>query len=138
MNIRIVLLTVTLAFLATGCVPGAEQTVSPPEGTYTPARFEVVAEGVTGPVDGAMVTPDFFAVSQTRPLLGRFLTTEEFTAPSPVAVISHRYWVERFRSNPAAIGSQVQVDGRQTTIVGVAPPHFQTRKDTLLWIPKRI
>lgn len=99
----------------------------------------MVAEGVSETVDGARVKPDFFRSTGVQPLLGRFLVDDEFaSATSSVAVISHKYWVERFRSNPAILGTQVKLDGQPTTIVGVAPPQFQTKEPSVVWVPQRI
>ena len=43
---------------------------------------------------------------------------------SPVVVLSHRIWADRFGSNPSVVGSTIRLNGHPFTIVGVAPPRF--------------
>src|SRR6266508_1362651 len=58
-------------------------------------------------------------------ILGRTLTQEDNQpAAEPVAVISHRYWQNRFGSDPGVIGKTIQVNKVPTTIIGVTPPGF--------------
>jgi hypothetical protein len=136
MNRKQSLSAVILAILWSGCADRA-RVIHPAKETYASTRFTVVIEGASETVEGAVVTRDFFgAAGGVQPMLGRVLLGEEFERGAPVAVISHRYWVERFQSNPRVIGSQVNVHGRPATIVGVAPPRFQTEPPSMLWIPK--
>jgi hypothetical protein len=111
--------------------------IGAPDGSYVPRAFTVAISGTTEVVDGAVVTPPFFAAEEVKPLLGRFFIDGDYTSgPKGVAVLSHRYWVERFQSAPTVIGSVVEVDGRALIIVGVAPPAFQPDRGGSLWIPK--
>src|SRR6185369_266864 len=60
----------------------------------------------------------------------RFITyTDDNSASTPVAVISHRYWQKRFGGNAAVIGKQVNLNNVAFTIVGVAPPDFEGAMD---------
>jgi hypothetical protein len=126
---------VMLAILWSGCAE-RPRVVRPPRDTYAPTKLTVVIEGTSETVEGAVVTRDFFSAAGVQPLLGRFLVGEEFDRGASVSVISHRYWVERFQSNPKAIGTQLNVNGRPATIVGVAPPPLETEPPTMLWIAK--
>ena len=52
---------------------------------------------------------------------------DDVLAPeTPAAVISDRFWRRRFGGSPAAIGKTVTLRDRVFTIVGVAPPGFQS------------
>jgi putative ABC transport system permease protein len=74
----------------------------------------------------AYVTPGFFALMGTQPLLGRtFLADEERPGATPVAVLAYDYFVKEFRGDPATIGKLVDVDSVPTTIVGVMPHAFE-------------
>ena len=44
--------------------------------------------------------------------------------PHPVAVLSYVFWQRRFASDPAMVGSTVQLNGHAFTVVGVASPDF--------------
>src|SRR5689334_9060624 len=73
----------------------------------------------------AYVTPGFFNLMGTRPLLGRtFLPDEERIGGPRVAVISYQYFDEQFGGDPSVIGKIVRVDSVPTTIVGVMSHAF--------------
>ena len=67
-----------------------------------------------------------FAVLRQQPQLGRLLGPEDdvVSAPRAVAVISDSYWSRRFGRSPAAVGSNLVVNGTPLTIVGVTAPAF--------------
>src|SRR5262249_34533583 len=55
----------------------------------------------------------------------RLLTPDDDRAnATPVAVISHGYWMRRFGGDPNIVGKVVQIVGTQVTVIGVAPPEF--------------
>jgi predicted permease len=58
-------------------------------------------------------------------ILGRTFTEDDdrVSAP-PVAVISYRYWENRFGHDPAVLGKAIQINRVPTAIVGVTPPAF--------------
>jgi predicted permease len=72
-----------------------------------------------------LVSANFFDVLGVRPELGRALLLED-DAPgaSPVAVLAHHFWRDRFGADASAIGRVMSVNGQPTTVVGVAPPAF--------------
>src|SRR5581483_11903162 len=54
------------------------------------------------------------------------------------AVLSHDYWLRRFRGDPSVVGKSFLIDGVATTVVGVAAPRFQGElvgQPTDLWLP---
>jgi len=130
-----VLMAVVLA-VACGCEtpPTYKQ---PPVGSYaTGARQLKIGEAVTS-VEGATVTLDFFSAAGALPLLGRFFVDgDQASSAQPVVVLSHDLWTERFASSPSIIGQNVELDGRHTIVVGVAPRGFEVPEGTLLWTLK--
>ena len=134
MKAGVVVLIIALA----GCAGPPK--LAAPRDSYTPGSFKVTIDGADETVQGSTVTAPFFAAEQVQPLLGRFfIANAEYQPQLPglnVAVLSHRYWVERFKSAPTVIGSKVVVDGRPRVIVGVAPPTFDPEGAGLIWIPK--
>src|SRR4051812_23117958 len=59
----------------------------------------------------AYVTPGFFALMGTKPLLGRsFLPEEEQSGGARVAVLSYDYFLKQFGGDPAAVGKVIDVD----------------------------
>jgi predicted permease len=71
------------------------------------------------------VSGGYFAGLGVQTMLGRTITDEDDAATAPpVAVLSHRYWQERFGGDPAAIGKQITLNRSSFTVIGVTPPGF--------------
>ncbi|HEV2195597.1 MAG TPA: ABC transporter permease [Candidatus Acidoferrum sp.] len=66
------------------------------------------------------VSVNYFSVLGVTPVLGRSFTNLEETSNQPTAIISYGL----FAGNPEIVGKQVWFNGRDTLIVGVAPPEF--------------
>jgi predicted permease len=82
-------------------------------------------EPTTG--EGVYVTGHYFRTLAVQPALGRLILPDdnEPGKDNLVAVLGHRFWVDRFGGAPAVIGQGVKVNGRTHTIVGVAPEGFE-------------
>lgn len=87
-----------------------------------------------------IVTGDYFGVLGARLPLGRSFTPEE-TVPGraeQVTVISHALWEERFGSDPGVLGTSLRLNGRDFTVIGVAPEGLLGRLLRLkvdVWVP---
>ena len=85
------------------------------------------------------VSESYFSLLGAAPLAGRFFTAEE-TRPNanlPVAVASYALW-QRLGGHPDFVGSQVQVNDRQCTVIGIAPAAFCGVTATIgpeIWLP---
>jgi hypothetical protein len=75
-------------------------------------------------VMGGSVTPNFFDVLQVEPAMGRRWTAEEDAAKSAEVVISYSLWQRRFGGDPAIVGRNVLMDGKNTKVIGVMPRNF--------------
>src|SRR5215212_1689037 len=98
------------------------------------------AERHAEPVWGILASANYFDVLRVRPALGRgFLAGEDSAAGrEPVVVISHALWRRRFDADPAVLGRRLWANGRELTVVGVAPPDFTGTISGLafdLWVP---
>ncbi len=91
-------------------------------------RLHSVQDGQPAELRGLYVNGEFFDVLGTPAWLGRTLTRRDDQRgggqDGPVAVISYRYWQQRFGGSPSAIGSTIALDRVPFTIVGVTPPDF--------------
>ena len=68
---------------------------------------------------------NYYKVLGVPPLIGRTLTDDDDKASaSPVAIISYRYWQQRFGGAVDVIGSQVNLNNIAFTIVGITPQGF--------------
>jgi predicted permease len=90
-------------------------------------------------VYGRTVSANFFDVLQVRPAMGRFFRSDEDIVADarPVAVLSHRFWRDRFRSDTGVLDRTVSLNGVTFTVIGVAEARFEntTFVGTDLWIP---
>jgi len=93
---------------------------------YTMLPLDVTAGGEAERVHGLLISSNYFDVMGARPARGRFLLPEEDRAgAAPAAVISYALWRNRMGAAPDAVGKQIALNGRQFTIVGVAPEGFK-------------
>ena len=107
---------------------------------YSTAPLNVVADGDSREVEGAVVSANYFSMLGIRPLLGRFFLPEEDAVPgrNPVAVIGFGLWQRRFRGDPSILGKQIRVNGTLFEVIGVAPEDFHGVLVGLpneMWIP---
>src|SRR4051812_6192749 len=77
-------------------------------------------------IAGAVVTPSLFPLLGVEPIKGRVFNESEFGEGNDgVVMISERLWRRRFNSNPELVGSQVPVNGKSHTVVGIMPAKFE-------------
>jgi macrolide transport system ATP-binding/permease protein len=77
-----------------------------------------------GSVRSALVSCNIFdTLRPGRPLLGRYLTSEECATPlePAVAVLSESAWRTRFDADPSVIGRVIQLNRQPFTVIGIAP-----------------
>src|SRR5690349_21367836 len=107
------------------------------------AAYDTVTVNWTGiekpeQVDAAQVTPSFFRVMGTQPLMGRYFAPEEqgVKAP-PVVVLSYAFWRSRMGSDRSVLGKTITLDRMPNTIIGVMPQGFDYPKvaNTPIWRP---
>jgi putative ABC transport system permease protein len=79
----------------------------------------------------------FFPALGVQPITGRFFVPEEARVGSDLVIIlSHQLWQNRFGGDPAIVGKQATISGRQRTIVGVMPPGFHFLDNQVkAWMP---
>ncbi len=89
-------------------------------------------------VQAAIVTPDFFRVFRAEPVLGRALNDREDLPNGPLGVVvSWAFWQQRLGGDRSAVGHTLQLNGREHTIVGVAPRGFDYPSHARLWLAVR-
>jgi len=123
--------------------PGADYYSASDQGRL----FEAVAaydtytenwNGVEKPeqLDAAQVTPSFFRVMGTRPLMGRYLAAGEEGQKAPdVVVVSYAFWRTRLGADPNVVGSTLTLDRLPNTIIGVMPQGYDFPRATQIWRP---
>lgn len=83
----------------------------------------VMTDDVTEMLRADYVSDNFFSVLEVSPAQGRAFESDG-ERKDPTAVISYGLWQRRFGGNADAIGKVVRFNGRNVTIVGVAPQWF--------------
>lgn len=78
------------------------------------------------PIDGAMVSGDYFSVLGVDAAVGRTFTAEEDRTPGshPVVMLGYALWQRRWAGDAGIAGKQITLNGRVYTVVGVTPPGF--------------
>ena len=99
----------------------------------------LTGRGEPAEVTTAGVTPELFALLETRPLLGRgFLPEDGKQGAQPVVILGEAVWRERFNADLNVVGSPISLDHRSYTVIGVMPADpnaiFSPRR-IQFWIP---
>jgi predicted permease len=90
-------------------------------------------------VFAGVVTSNYFRALRVQPAAGRVFDAgdvEQVNA-SPVAVLSHEFWMRRFAGDPGVVGRAVRINNVPLTIVGVSAREFRGLSVVApdLWLP---
>jgi putative ABC transport system permease protein len=103
-------------------------------GGYTTDGFVLMANDELPILDGALVTPNIFAILGVQPLLGRvFLEEEGRPGRDNVVVISERAWKRYFGARAEIVGSTIDLSRKLYTVIGIMPDGFWRERD--VWKP---
>jgi putative ABC transport system permease protein len=91
-------------------------------------------------VEAAAVSASLFRLLGARPAAGREFTADEDRAvPSRVALLGHDLWVDRFGSDPAIVGRNIQLNDVSFLVAGVMPASFHfPDADVQIWMPLQL
>lgn len=100
----------------------AKQTVFQSFAAHTGTSVSMIIGGTPRQVTGVLTSSDLHQVLGIEPILGRgLLPQDEAPGAPPVIVIGPALWRTEFGGRAEVVGTQVRVDGADTTIVGVLP-----------------
>ena len=110
--------------------------------SFNLALVGIGQKGDTRRAFSAIVTSNYFSVLGVPLARGRaFLPEEEIPGRNtPVAIASYSYW-QKHGFDPNALGSQVFINGRAFTIVGITPKGFVGTMQILspeVWLPMSV
>src|SRR5207249_3832910 len=110
--------------------------------SFNLALVGIGQKGDTRRAFSAIVTSNYFSVLGVPLARGRAFLPEEETPGHnmPVAIVSYRYW-QKQDLDPRVLGSQVLIDGRSFTIVGITPKRFTGTMQILspeVWLPMSV
>src|SRR5438270_269618 len=114
-------------------------------GTFVFVTIALIGLGQKGDTRrafSAIVTSNYFSVLGVPLARGRAFLPEEETLGdnAPVAIVSYSYW-QKHDLDPGLLGSQVIINGRPFTIVGIAPKGFVGTMQILspeVWLPMSV
>ncbi len=97
-------------------------------------------KGLPKAVGARYVSGNYFSTLGVPMLRGRAITpADDHEGAAPVAVISYRFWRQRFALDPSLIGSTVMMNGKGVVIAGVTRPGFYGEKlssdPPSFWVP---
>ena len=105
-----------------------------------PFDVSLAAAGRTERAAGELVTGNYFQVLGVSPANGRTLSPSDDAAPgaTPVAVLSHGYWLRRFGGDASVVDRTIVVNGSNLRVVGIAAAGFsgiQPGRSADLFVP---
>ena len=90
------------------------------------AFVQTDVDGGVEPIPAELVSGNFFPMLGVDAALGRTLLPEDDVSPGahPVAMLGYGYWENRYARDPGVVGQDIRLNGRNYTIVGVAPREY--------------
>ncbi len=107
-------------------------------GALTPFTVEATLTGDGEPerLGLRFVSPGFFRLLGTPPVLGReFRTDEGEPGAEPTVLLGYSIWQRRYAGDPDILGATLDIDGSPATVVGILPAGFSFFGTADLWAP---
>ncbi len=103
---------------------------------YTDNNFNLIGNGEPERISCAQVTASLFPTLGVQPILGRtFLPEEDRRGNNQVAVVSEGFWQRHYGREASLVGSTIQLDDKNYTVVGIMPSSFRFPGDFEIWLP---
>ena len=91
----------------------------------SPGNLSLKTGGEKIPATSIDVIANFFNVLEVRPAMGRlFNEADGRDGAPPVIVLSNAWWKRQFNADPNIVGKAFDINGKQTTVIGVLPATF--------------
>ena len=91
----------------------------------SPGNLALSLGGPPVPATSIDVIANFFQVLGVQPALGRTFRPEDANnGAAPVIIISDAWWRRQFNADPNIVGKAFDMNGTQTTVIGVLPKTF--------------
>lgn len=105
--------------------------------SYVEQPANLVGVGLPERLDGALVTPDLFAVLGAHAALGRVFDGNDSQDTTERAIIlSNPTWRRLFGGETSVLGRPITMDGESFVVIGVMPAEFYfPTRDTEFWVP---
>lgn len=91
----------------------------------TADNLRLTGHGETVPATGIDVINNFFQVLGVRAEMGRVFTPDDArNGAPPVVLLTNAWWRRQFAGDRAIVGKTIDMNGQQTTVIGVLPASF--------------
>jgi predicted permease len=105
-------------------------------GAFRTEEYNLTGAGEPVRLHGHMVSADFLPALGINPILGRNILGEEDQAGgAPVVVLGDGLWKRKFGLSPDVLGSNLTLNGKQYTVVGVATSRIAGLSLTDVYVP---
>ncbi len=92
---------------------------------YKPNGFTLLDQQAER-IQGMRVTANFLSALKVKPMLGRdFQPDEEKRGAKGVVIVSAPFWQSRLAGNKQIVGTEITIDGKPFTVIGVLPEGFE-------------
>src|SRR5215216_3321753 len=92
---------------------------------FSPMELNFNAGGQAEVVSGQVVSGNYYSALGVPAVVGRTITdSDDNAAATPVAVLSYRFWTNRFGADPSIVGKQVNINNVAFAVVGVTSAGF--------------
>jgi predicted permease len=92
---------------------------------YRHEDYNLTGRGQPERVNGLMVSASFFPTLGIHPILGRdFRSEDDRIGAAPVVMLSDGFWHSHFGASPNIVGSSIDLNGTDYTVMGILPPEF--------------
>jgi predicted permease len=104
---------------------------------YEPTQRNLTGDGPPQRVSGLMVSSEFLSVLGIEPILGRDFAAGEDAVGSNnhIMMLTHKFWQNRYGSDPDVVGKSILLDQVPYTIIGVLGPGALLQDNELYLIP---
>ena len=84
-----------------------------------------IGNGAPIPATSIDVVANFFQLLGVQPAMGRTFTADDArNGAAPVAILSDSWWRRQFNADPNIVGKAFDMNGQQTTVIGVLSQSF--------------
>jgi putative ABC transport system permease protein len=105
-------------------------------GTWSYAQYNLSGAGSPAMVQGARVSPNFFTLLPSRPMLGRvFLPREAQPGHDREVILGRALWQHEFGANPNIVGRTIELNQKAVTVVGVMGRDATMPQGAQMWLP---
>jgi predicted permease len=92
---------------------------------YRHEDYNLTGRGQPERVNGLMVSASFFPTLGIHPALGRdFRSEDDRIGAAPVVMLRDGFWHSHFGASPSVVGSSIDLNGTDYTVLGILPPEF--------------